>query len=101
MATWEIDFAEQYPDPEDRYIAALAYTKDYLGDELWSKFKQAYLLNEEDTRVFDIRKAEVRSEIRLQIRAVCSFFWGIEGYPVLCLQRFVFRTHLQRMRIAS
>lgn len=93
-----INYTEAYTDPEDRYIAALADTRRYIGEEMWGKFIDHYHLGEGETLRYDLSKLENRQSIRKNIRGVCSLFWGVKGYPVECLIKLVFRTHMSRAR---
>lgn len=93
-----VDYSEQYSDPEDRYIAALADVRRYIGEDMWKNFTETYYLRETDKKVFDLSKIENRRIIRTQIRNVCEMFWGVRGFPVRALIKFIFRTHINRAR---
>lgn len=93
-----IDYNERYNDTEERYIAALDDCREYLGDKTWKKFLETFQSLPTQQGVYEVHKCEVRKQIRHSIMVACSFFLGIEGYPVRCLQRMVLETHLARMR---
>lgn len=91
-----VDYREM--DPDDAYIKALDDVKKYIGLKAWKKFLETYLLRPEDEGYYDVAKMEVRRDLRNGIRMVCGFYWGISGYPVRALERFILRTHLNRQR---